>query len=118
MDGGFDVCWSCETPRGDEGSARAIPELSRESVRHADSDEEEEQEAEEVAIPSAEVDAQRAWRAAIFGLMVPLLEFYVLYLVVKLMHQKLSPPATRRYYAALAISLVTLSIWWMMLFRL
>jgi hypothetical protein len=84
-------------------------------VRRADSDE---QEAEEVALPPADSDAQRAWRAAIFGLMFPPLAFYVLYLVVKLMHQELSPPATRRYYAALAISLVTLTIWWTIVFRL
>jgi len=115
VDGGFDACWSCETARGEVGSTAAIPGHSPDSVRRADSDEED---AEEVAMPPAEADARRAWRAAIFGLLFPPLSLYSLYLLVKNMNRELSPPATRRFYAALAISLVTLSIWWTILFRL
>ena len=115
MDGGFDICWSCETARGKVDSTAAIPGHSPDSVRRADSDEED---AEEVALPPAEADARRAWRASIFGLLFPPLLLYSLYLVVKNMNRELNPPATRRYYAALAISLVSLSLLWTLLFRL
>ena len=115
VDANFDVCWSCELPRGelDEFECGALADRDTIGGRH-DLDV---PNAIEVESP-ADADAMRAWRAALFGLMFPPLLLYALYLTIKVMNRELSPRTTWRYYAALAISLVMISLWWTVLVRL
>jgi len=50
--------------------------------------------------------------------MFPPLFLYALYLTLRTMNRELSPRATRRFYGALGISLLMISLWWTMLVRL
>ena len=63
------------------------------------------------SIPPSDADATRAWRAAIIGLIITPFAFYALYLTAKNLPQEVSPPARRWLIAALAISLVNLTVW-------
>jgi len=59
----------------------------------------------------ADADATRAFRTAIFGVWIPPLLLYALYLVIKTTGQELSPAAARKYYVALAICLLSTALW-------
>jgi hypothetical protein len=60
---------------------------------------------------AAELDAVRAWRATILGLLFPPFFLYSLYLALKLFNQPLSPSAQWRWYAALGISVGMATVW-------
>jgi len=112
VDAGFDLCWSCEAAR-DESDSRASDRQGSQPSRG-----EPESETEEDARSPADADAFRAWRSAVIGLLFPPFQLYSLFLVLKTMRHELGPPATWRFYAAMSISLLTLTIWWTILFRL
>jgi hypothetical protein len=99
VDAGFDVCWSCEAERG-----AALGEHSNDGPRR-----DEDSEIESAESP-ADADAMRAWRAALLSILFVPLSLYSLYLTFKNRNERLSPGANWRYYAALAISLGTISL--------
>lgn len=109
VEAGFDVCWSCETPRGESATpAAGEASLPHDAVRvpsHLD---------DEVADASVELpgdaDAARAWRAALFGIFFPPLFLYALYLVLKTMNQELSSRGTRHFCGALGVSLLATTL--------
>jgi len=117
VDAGFDVCWSCEVAREEQGVATSAGMTLQQREKLADADQEEGESDEYDVTSPADADAVRAWRAAMFGLFVPPLLLYSLYLTVKIMNRELSPPATRRFYAALGVSLICTAAW-TLLFRL
>jgi len=114
VDEGFDVCWSCEREResaGDSEDQRQHPIASGQFTSVTD---------EQEVAAAADAAAMRAWRAAILSIALPPLVLYALYLIVKNMHQPMSPPAKRRYYAALAaigVILAAMLVGWSVAFR-
>lgn len=85
-----------------EGALRSVPETTADEEQDPESPTEREQ------------YAQRAFRAALFGLLVPLILFYALYLlqVVAFTEGRLDARASRRAWAAFAFTAFGLFAWW------
>jgi len=118
VDAGFDVCWSCEMAREEDGVAGPAQPFAHQSTSLVDSDQQVGESDDYEVMSAADADAARAWRAAMLGLLFPPFALYSLYLAMKIMTQELSLPATRRFYAALSVSLMWIAVWWWLLFRL
>lgn len=103
VDAGFDICWSCETPRGQTLLPSLRPKPVQSSVPSSDPDELFHE------LPG-DVDAVRAWRATLFGVFFPPLFLYAFYLVLKNTDQELSSRGTRHFFGALAVSLLVIAL--------
>lgn len=103
VDAGFDVCWSCETPRGETQFQIEPPKPLQTPSQSSDPD-------EQLHELPGDADAARAWRAALFGIFFPPLFLYAFYLVLKTMHQELSSRGMRQWCGALGISLLAITL--------
>lgn len=106
VDAGFDVCWSCESPHGENShdfeqsiQARSTLPISPPSAV-----------ADSPAELPGDADAARAWRAAMFGIFFPPLYLYALYLILKTVNRELSSRGMRQFCGALGISLLAVTL--------
>ena len=113
VDAGFDRCWSCgttfdvaaSTTSGEnlqEPTQLDTEDLQEESAEKTDSGDRPE---------STEELASRAFKSAVLGIGLIPLEFYALYLLVKLSGHELSGSALKKYYASTGIALFMLVAW-------
>ncbi len=98
VDAGFEVCWSCGASFDSRAAELDEPPEEAESSGEADG-------------PSMDQVAERAWRAAIFGIAFFPLAFYSLLLVFTLIGEPLSPQAKRKVYLAAAINTLVIISW-------
>jgi len=90
VDAGFDQCWSCGA--GAESGDALVSSNGHQPAK-----------TESTPVAGADEIAERAWRAAVIGgLFIPIL-FYAFFLILRISGEELSPPATRKFYASLAI---------------
>jgi hypothetical protein len=116
VDGAFDVCWSCETARDELGLAASPQPLAPSAQRAGESAQHAEEGNSYDEVSPVDADAERAWRATLFGMMFfPPLLLYALYLFAKNLDQNLSSRSALRFYAATTISVVAMSAWWTLL---
>lgn len=100
VDADFEICWSCELPR-EESSCDKLPDRNMNPAKFAAASARDQEAEEDFEVETAaDADAQRAWRAALLGLVFPPLFLYALYLTLRTMNRELSPRATRRFYGS------------------
>lgn len=113
VDAGFGVCWSCMAQAPE--STFTTPSAPRaKAPSPADADESAALSADDAVAPkSADVLADRAWRAALIGVVIPFVLPYAAVLILRLVpHDDLSPPASRKFYGALAVVFLMCCAWW------
>lgn len=112
VEGSFDLCWSCgaERPEGAPPASENEPEMPAELA--ADDDEEDESSDGAQATPEEVVN--RAWKAAILGIVFPPLLFYSFLLIALVSSSELPPQSGRRFYGSLIIVCGMFFIYWMM----
>jgi hypothetical protein len=124
VDAGYAVCWSCMAPAPESAFTPASDLSNEPSAEVVDAGSSLDlSEAEEAALKRDEDDVEpgevlagRALRAALIGVVVPIVLPYAALLVLRLVgHHDLSPSASRRFYGALAVVFLMGCAWWALL---
>jgi len=100
VDAGNEVCWSCGATAEEASEPIAAGKLDAR------------------ALPTSSADeiANRAWRAAIYGLMFPPLLIYAFVLMFKTTRDELSPAGRKTFNKTLACLIVCICFWGIVFF--